>query len=78
VTFIVSVASSLQGQSIPSGTVVLKDGSTVLATLTLRQGRAHYVTSSLAPGTHKITATYSGDTTFNPHHSPVLEQKVTQ
>ena len=76
VTFVVSVTASLPAQPMPSGTVTLKDGLTVLATLTLREDRAHFITSSLSAGKHRITATYSGDSHFNPNHAPPLNQRV--
>jgi hypothetical protein len=76
VTFLISVTASLPYQPMPSGTVTLKDGSTTLATLTLRQSRAHFVTSTLGVGRHKITASYAGDTHFNPHQSAAVAQKV--
>jgi hypothetical protein len=76
VTFVVSVAASLLGQPVPTGTVTLKDGSTTLATLTLTQGRAHFSTSTLSVGSHTITTSYSGDSNFNPNTAPPITQKV--
>jgi hypothetical protein len=76
VTFQVSVAAGLTGQAIPSGSITLKDGSTVLATLTLDSGRTRFVTSSLSVGTHTITAFYSGNSRFNPNQSPPITQTV--
>jgi len=64
VTFTVSVSSTYG--SIPNGDkVTLKDGSTVLATLTLSGGTATYSTASLAAGAHSLTASYAGDSLFN-------------
>jgi len=48
----------------PSGTVTIKDGSTTVAALALTDGAASFTTSSLAVGTHSLTATYSGDADF--------------
>jgi len=76
VTFVVSVAASLPGQSLPTGTVTFKDGSATLATVTLRQGRGHFSTSTLSVGTHVITVSYSGDSNFNPNTAPSITQKV--
>jgi len=45
----------------PSGTVTFRDGSTVLGTGTLVNGVASFSTSSLALGSHSITASYGGD-----------------
>jgi hypothetical protein len=76
VTFQASVAAGLTGQTIPSGSITLKDGSTVLATLTLDSGHARFVTSALSVGTHTITAFYSGNNRFNPNQSPPITQTV--
>jgi hypothetical protein len=47
-----------------SGTVAFSDGQTVLATADLSGGAATYSTSSLAAGSHSITAAYTGDGDF--------------
>jgi hypothetical protein len=44
-----------------SGSVVFKDGSTILGTVSLSGGAASLTLSTLAAGGHTITATYSGD-----------------
>ncbi len=77
VTFRATVTASLPGLPIPTGKVTFKDGPTKLATVALTGSTATFSTSTLTAGTHKITATYSGDTNFNPHSSPALIQKVT-
>ncbi len=48
----------------PTGTVVFKDGSTTLFTGSLAASLSSYTTSTLAPGVHSISVTYSGDSTF--------------
>lgn len=48
----------------PSGTVTIKDGATTLATLPVVDGSASLTTSTLAVGTHSLSATYSGDPDF--------------
>lgn len=48
----------------PTGTVVFKDGATILSTVNLASGAASYSTSALTVGTHSITASYSGDSIF--------------
>jgi Big-like domain-containing protein len=75
VRFVVSVAAGLTGQRIPTGTVTLKDGSTVLAVLNLSHGGAQYITSSLGVGAHTITAFYSGNSNYNPNQSLPITQK---
>jgi len=48
----------------PSGTMTIKDGSTTLATLPVVDGIASFTTSTPAPGTHSLSASYSGDANF--------------
>jgi hypothetical protein len=48
----------------PSGTVTIKDGSTTIATLAVVDGAASFMTSTLAVGTHPLSASYSGDANF--------------
>ncbi len=45
-----------------TGTVVFKDGTTPLNTVTLSGGVATFSTSTLTSGSHTLTASYSGDT----------------
>jgi hypothetical protein len=45
----------------PTGTVTFKDESTALRTAQLAAGSARFTTSSLAIGSHSLTATYDGD-----------------
>lgn len=47
-----------------TGSVTFADGSTSLHTVALFNGVAAYSTSSLSVGSHSITATYTGDTTY--------------
>ena len=62
VTFTATVAPQFSGT--PTGSVVFKDGTKTLKTVTLSGGVASYTTSTLATGTHNITATYNGSTNF--------------
>ena len=51
------------GSAVPTGNVTFVDGTTSLGTATLNaSGVATFSTSSLAVGSHAITATYGGDT----------------
>ena len=71
VTFTASVASS---SGTPTGTVSFLDGTTPLGAMTLSGGAAAFTTSSLAAGTHTITAVYAGDANFAAvTSSPVIE-----
>ncbi len=48
----------------PTGAVTFTVDGIVQSPVTLTNGAATYTTSSLLPGSHSITAAYSGDTTF--------------
>jgi hypothetical protein len=63
VTFTATVLPQFSGT--PTGSVVFKDGAKTLKTVTLSGGVASYTTSTLTSGTHTITATYNGSTSFD-------------
>jgi hypothetical protein len=89
-TVVVTLASSANpstpGQavtfsaSVPAGatgSVTFLDGTTILGTGTINAaGVAIFTTSTLAGGSHSITASYSGDSTNNAATSAVLTQVV--
>lgn len=75
VTFFASVGGGLGG-STPTGSVTFLDGATTLSTTPLSAGSASYTTDFLSPGTHPITAQYSGDANFQGSTSSVLNQIV--
>ena len=62
--------------SAATGTVTFFDGSTTLGTGTLSGGAAVFSTSSLAVGTHSITAVYGGDSNYIGSTSSALIQNV--
>lgn len=62
--------------STATGTVTFKEGATILGTGTLNGGSASFATSTLAVGTHPVTAFYSGDNTYAGTFSPALDQVV--
>src|SRR5206468_2326324 len=79
VTFTASVTVTAPGAGTPSGTVTFQDGATLLGTGTLNgAGQAAFSTTTLAAGTHAITAVYAGDTNFNGSASGTLSQVVGQ
>jgi hypothetical protein len=57
--------AAASGSGTPTGSVSFLDGTTTLGTATLSSGAASYSTSSLAAGSHSITAVYAGDTNFS-------------
>ena len=76
VTFTATVTNPAGGT--PTGTVTFKDGTTVLGSQSLgAAGAATLITSSLALGTHSITAEYGGDPDFNGSVSAALTHLVT-
>jgi len=74
VTFTAAVSSATAGTI--TGTVTFLDGATSLGMGTLAGGMATFATSSLAAGSHSITAQYGGDTNYATSISPVLTQTV--
>jgi hypothetical protein len=74
VTFTATLVSQFGGPSV-KGTVTFMDGTTFLNTVTLDTGKARYTTSTLASGTHNITATYNGGTDWDTS-SAALTQTV--
>jgi len=76
VTFTATVTPIAPGAGSPAGTVTFKDGSTTLGTGTLSSKKTTFAISTLAEGTHSITAVYGGGTNFATSTSAVLSQKV--
>jgi len=74
VTFTVTVAPQYSGT--PTGSVVFKDGTTTLKTVSLSGGSASYSTTKLTRGSHTITVTYNGDTNFKTSSAAGLTQRV--
>jgi hypothetical protein len=66
-----------QGKGTPTGTVSFLDGTTNLGNATLSSsGVAALTISTLAVGSHNLTATYSGDQNFAASTSSILVQVV--
>ncbi len=68
------------GTGTPTGSVTFMDGTTALAMISLSGGAASYSTSSLAVGSHSITAVYGGDSNYSGSTSgavPVTVQALT-
>ena len=76
-TFTATVTAKSPGGGIPTGTVTFKDGPSTLGTATLNgSGQAMFTTSTLAAGSHPITASYGGDANFKGGTSPKFTQTV--
>jgi hypothetical protein len=73
VTFTARVTSTV---GTPTGTLSFLDGTTPLGQGTLSAGVATLTTSSLADGSHSITALYNGDTNFVAVNSAALSQSI--
>lgn len=80
VTFNANVSPTPPGLPIPTGTVTFMDGLTDLGTGTLSTTNgvtsASFSTSTLAVGSHSITAVYGGDSNFSSSTSPAITQTV--
>jgi hypothetical protein len=69
--------AATSGSGTPTGTVTFFDGSTALGTGTLNNSSvANFSTTSLAAGTHTITASYSGDSNFSASTSSIVTVTV--
>ena len=71
----VKFAAKVTGLS-PSGSVSLFDGGILIGTGTVAAGIASFTTSSLAVGSHSLTAQYSGDSSNAASTSAALIQTV--
>ena len=77
VTFTATVSSVAPGMDTPTGSVSFMDGTTVLGTAPLDSSdTATFSSSTLAVGSHAITAVYDGDSFFTTNSSAVLTQTV--
>jgi YVTN family beta-propeller protein len=76
VSFSATVRPAGGGSGVPTATVTFKDGSTELGTVALNGGAATLTTSTLAVGSHSITAIYGGDSNFTSSTSAALTQIV--
>jgi len=65
VTLTATVTQSQKYASLPTGTITFEDGSTTLGTIAISSsGVAAYSTTTLAAGSHTLTAHYNGDSTY--------------
>ena len=64
--------------AMPTGTVVLQEGSTVLATAALNHGEAKMPATALKKGRNVLNASYQGNAVYSAATSPTLTQMVSQ
>jgi hypothetical protein len=77
ITFTATLTGS-GSQVVPTGTVTFRNGGTALGTGTLNSsGVATYLTTTLATGTHSITAKYGGDSNYATVTSSAVSITVT-
>ena len=76
VTLSATVSAVAPAVGVPAGTVTFRDGLTVLGTATLVNGRASLSISTLAVGSHPLTAAYGGSATFAASTSAAVNQVV--
>ncbi len=76
----VTFTSTVSGNgSTPTGNVAFMDGAAVITTVPLSStGTVAFTTSNLAPGIHKITASYLGDTDDAASLSAPVAQQIAQ
>lgn len=77
VTFTATV-SSIAGSPPDGDQVIFKSGTLLLGNASLSHGVATITTSALSIGTHKITATYAGDSIYAASKAAALNQGVTK
>src|SRR5262249_28414937 len=76
VTFTATVTSNASAMT---GTVTFFDGGSSIGASSLDSlGTASLTTSTLSPGTHSISASYSGDANFSGSTTPAITQTVDQ
>jgi hypothetical protein len=71
-----AIVADVSGTGTPTGTVIFKENSTIMAARALDNGSAALAVNNFTSGNHNLTAVYSGDDIFQPSTSPVLVQAV--
>jgi hypothetical protein len=77
ITLSATVSVRAPGGGQPTGSVIFRDGTTILGNGTFGAGGlATFTTSTLAPGAHTITASYAGNTSYNSSMSAAVDETV--
>jgi hypothetical protein len=78
ITLTVTTTSAPPGGGTPTGAITLYDGATQIGSGTLANGSASFIVMGLSLGSHALSATYAGDSSFNTSSSSILQQLVLQ
>jgi hypothetical protein len=78
ITFTATVKAVAPGAGTPTGSVTFYDGTVILGSQTLTNGKATLAITSLGVGSHSITVAYGGSAGFVSSASPELIQVVDQ
>jgi len=76
-----ATAAGLSGKGVPTGNILLTDTGLPIDGGTLRLNSAGYTedaTTTLAPGTHTLSAAFSGDPSFSESHSAPFTLTITK
>ena len=73
VTFTAKVGTTGKAKTVPTGSVTFLDGSTLLGTVELSDGKASLRTSLLSVGSHNIRVVYNGGVGFAPSSALVRQ-----
>ena len=75
---LVTLTATVSGQlgGVATGTMIFKDGTATVGTVSLSGGSAAFPSTQLPQGTHTITAVYSGDANFTGSASSSVTQSV--
>lgn len=75
----IGIKTSTSSSAVPSGSVSIYDGSTLLSNQAVdSSGQTSYTSSSLALGTHQLSAVFGGGNTFAGSQSSVIAISVAQ
>jgi hypothetical protein len=79
VQFTATITPVIETGTLPTGTVRLFDGATLLAAVDITAGSntAVFDSTSLSVGAHHLFAVYLGSSTFTSSHSSVITQSIT-
>ena len=68
-----AISAVSPGAGTPTGAVTFSDGATSLGSANLANGQASFTLSALVVGSHSVSASYAGDSNFNPSSSTLAQ-----